>query len=430
MTKSLSIKGGRVIDPATGLDQITDIHITEDKIIAIGQSPSEFIPDWEIDASQQIVCPGLVDLSVRLREPGAEHKGTIISETRAAACNGITTVCCPPDTNPVIDTPAIAELLQQRAIVAGMAKVLPLAALTKGLQGQQLAEMGDLKEAGCIGVSNALQPVANTEVLRYAFEYAANCDLPVFLYAQEPWLGYNGCAHEGVTSMRLGLRGIPEQTETIAVARDLLLVELTGVRAHFCRLSTARAIDMVKAAQTRGLPVTVDVSAHHLFLIDEDIGDYNGQCHVYPPLRSYHDRQQLRQGLIDSTITAICSDHQPHEADAKLNPFASTAAGISGLDTLLPLCLKLTQETDISLVSLLALLTYKPAKILGIDAGTLTVGKAADICIFDPHYQWQLNEHDMHSRGHNSPFLSWEFQGKVTTTLINGKVVYVSKITN
>lgn len=430
MTKSLSIKGGRVIDPATGLDQITDIHIAEDKIIAIGQAPDEFTADWEIDASQQIVCPGLVDLSVRLREPGAEHKGTIISETRAAACNGITTVCCPPDTNPVIDTPAIAELLQQRAMVAGMAKVLPLAALTKGLQGQQLAEMGDLKEAGCIGVSNALQPVANTEVLRYAFEYAANCDLPVFLYAQEPWLGYNGCAHEGVTSMRLGLRGIPEQTETIAVARDLLLVELTGVRAHFCRLSTARAIDMVKAAQARGLPVTVDVSAHHLFLIDEDIGDYNGQCHVYPPLRSYHDRQQLRQGLIDSTITAICSDHQPHEADAKLNPFASTAAGIAGLDTLLPLCLKLTQEIDISLVSLLALLTYKPAKILGIDAGTLTVGKAADICIFDPHYQWQLNEHDMHSRGHNSPFLSWEFQGKVTTTLINGKVVYVSKITN
>ncbi len=427
MSKGLSILGGRVIDPIIGFDQITDIHIAEGKIIAIGQPPVDFVPDWEIEANQKIVCPGLVDLSVRLREPGAEHKGTIISETRAAAANGITTVCCPPDTNPVIDTPAVAELLQQRAMAAGMAKVLPLAALTKGLQGQQLAEIGDLKEAGCIGVSNALQPIANTEVLRYAFEYTANCDLSVFLYAQEPWLGHNGCAHEGITSMRLGLRGIPEQAETIAVARDLLLIELTGVRAHFCRLSTARAITMVKEAQARGLPVTTDVSAHQLFLIDEDIGDYNGQCHVYPPLRSDIDRQGLRAGILDNTITAICSDHQPHETDAKLNLFASTAAGISGLDTLLPLCLKLAQELEIPLVTLLGFVTYKPAQILGIDAGTLAVGKSADICIFDPQQQWQLHEYDMHSCGHNSPFLSWQFSGKVTTTLINGKVVYVSK---
>lgn len=428
MSKCLSILGGRIIDPAINFDQVTDIHLADGKIIAIGEPPEGFVPDWKIDANQQIVCPGLVDLSVRLREPGAEHKGTIISETRAAAGNGITTVCCPPDTNPVIDTPAIAELLQQRAMIAGMAKVLPLAALTKGLQGQQLAEMGDLKEAGCIGVSNALQPITNTEILRYAFEYAANCDLSVFLYAQEPWLGQSGCIHEGITSMRLGLRGIPEQAETIAVARDLLLIELTGVRAHFCRLSTARAIAMVKEAQARGLPVTVDVSAHHLFLIDEDIGDYNGQCHVYPPLRSDYDRKSLRAGLLDNTITAICSDHQPHEADAKLNPFASTAAGISGLDTLLPLCLKLAQEMEMPLTTLLGFVTYKPAQVLGIDAGTLAIGKPADICIFDPHYQWQLHEHDMQSRGHNSPFLSWKFKGKATTTLINGQVVYVSKI--
>ena len=419
---TLSILGGRVIDPALNLDLVTDLHIADGKIMSQGAPPTDFKADKKIDANNQIVCPGLVDLSVRLREPGAKHKGTIISETRAAAENGITTVCCPPDTNPVIDTPAIAELLQHRAATASMAKVLPLAALTQGLQGEQLAEMGTLKEAGCIGVSNVL-PIVNTDVLRHALEYAANCELTVFLHAIEPWLSKKGCAHEGAVSTSLGLQGIPEAAETIEVARDLLLIEMTGVRAHFCHLSTARAVEMVKEAQAKGLPVTADVSAHHLFLTDADINYYDSQCHVSPPLRTQRDKEALREGLLHCGINALCSDHQPHEADAKFNPFALTAAGISGLDTLLPLNLRFAKEMQIDLITALGYVTHKPAHILGIDAGTLAVGSKADICIFDPNHSWTLREDNMHSLGHNSPFLGWEFQGKVNCALIDGKVV-------
>jgi len=420
---NLSIIGGRVIDPASHLDLITDVHIQAGKILAIGAPPPHFISDWQIEATHQVVCPGLIDLSVRLREPGDKHKGTIISETRAAANNGITTVCCPPDTNPVIDTPAVAELLQQRAMNAGMAKVLPLAALTQGLKGEQLAEMGDLKEAGCIGVCNVL-PIINTQVFRYALEYAANCDFTVFLHPQEPWLGINGCAHEGAVSTRLGLSGIPEAAETIEVARDLLLIEMTGARAHFCRLSTARAVNLVQEARTRGLPVTADVSAHHLFLTERDLSNYNSQCHVLPPLRSLSDRETLREGLLNGSIQAVCSDHQPHEVEAKLSPFAMTSPGISGLDTLLPLLLRLAKEMQIDLTTVLSWVTSQPAQILGIEAGSLAPGRAADICLFDPNYHWTLQAEELSSLGHNSPFLGWEFTGKVSYTLINGQIVY------
>lgn len=419
----LSIIGGRIIDPASKLDKVTDLHIAHGKIISLGPPPSEFSAEWEIDATHQIVCPGLIDMSVRLREPGDEHKGTIISETRAAANNGITSVCCPPDTNPVIDTPAVAELLQQRALHAGMAKVFPLAALTRGLRGEQLAEMGDLKEAGCVGVSNVL-PIVNTEVLRHALEYAANCDLTVFIHPQDPWLGSNGCAHEGAISTRLGLSGIPEATETIEVARALLLIEMTGVRAHFCRLSTARAVEMVRKAQFMGLPVTADVSAHQLFLSELDVSSYSAQYHVLPPLRSLKDKEALRFGLLQGGVDAICSDHQPHEPDAKLCPFAMTAPGISALDTLLPLTLRLVEEIQVDLMTALSYVTSRPAQILGLQEGNLLVGSMADLCIFDPNYQWTLSVQDMHSVGQNSPFLGWEFKGKVMYTLIKGQVVY------
>lgn len=420
---TLSILGGRVIDPAANLDVVTDLHIAGGKILALGTPPPQFVADRQLEVTNHIVCPGLIDLSVRLREPGAEHKGTILSETRAAANNGITTICCPPDTNPVIDTPAVAELLQQRANKAGMAKVLPLAALTQGLRGEHLAEMGDLKEAGCIAVCN-VQPIVNTDVLRHALEYAANCNLTVFLLAQDPWLGRHGCAHEGAISTRLGLSGIPEAAETIEVARDLLLIEMTGVKAHFGRLSTARAVDLVKAAQAKGLPVTADVSAHHLFLTDQDLSNYSGQCHVSPPLRSQADQVGLRAGLRQGCVRAICSDHQPHENDAKLSPFAMTAPGISGLDTLLPLILRLGAEMQLDLLTTLGYVTSQPAQILGIDAGTLALGRPADICIFDPDYTWTLTQTNMHSLGHNSPFLGWKFRGKVSYTLINGRMVY------
>lgn len=423
-----SITGGRVIDPATALDAITDLHIENGKIVAIGKPPQGFIADTKnnIDATGQVVCPGLVDLSVRLREPGAEHKGTIVSETRAAAGGGITSLCCPPDTKPVIDTPAVAELLQQRAINAGMTKVYPLAALTVGLKGLHLAEMGDLKEAGCIGVSNAMKPVENTEILRHAMAYAANCDLTFFVQPQEPFLGHKGCAHEGEVSTRLGLAGIPEAAETIAVSRIIFLMEITGVRVHFCRLSTAKAVSMVESAQAQGLPISADVATHHLFLTEMDILDYNAQCHVMPPLRTQRDKTALRRGLATGAIQAICSDHQPHEPDAKLRPFAMTSQGISGLDTLLPLTLRLVEENQWDLSKALGMVTYKPADILGLAAGRLSVGSDADICIFDPEAHWQLMENNILSLGLNTPFLNWDFKGRVSYTLINGKVVHTS----
>jgi dihydroorotase len=420
---NITLRNGRVIDPANQIDRVTDLHIADGKILCLGPAPEGFRAQRVIEADQLVVCPGLVDLSVRLREPGAEHKATIAGEARAAACNGITTICCPPDTDPVIDTPAVAELLQQRAAKqSGLSRVVPLAALTRGLQGTHLAEMGDLKEAGCVGVSNALMPVANTEVLRNAFAYAATCDLTVFHQPREAYLGRGGVMHEGMVSGLLGLTGIPEPAETIEVARCLLLAEVTGVRLHFCRLSTARAVDMVAEAQARGLPISADVAAHQLFLSEHDLGAYDTQCHVYPPLRSRADSERLRQGVYEGTISAICSDHQPHEPDAKLSPFAMTEPGMSTLDTLLPLSLRLAEEAGLSRI--IASLTWQPARCLGLSAGTLAPGVAADVCLFDPRRRWRASAETLHSQRHNTPFLGHEFHGRVSHTLIAGQLVY------
>lgn len=420
----LRITNGRVIDPANAIDGVQDIFIADGRIQAIGDALQGFTADREIDATGLIVCPGLVDLCARLREPGQEHKGTIASETFAAASAGITTLCCPPDTDPVIDTPAVIELIRNRAEAAGYARVVPLGALTEGLAGESLSEMAALKEAGCVGVSNALRPITNTHVLRCAMEYAATHGLTVFLNPEDPWLRNKGCMHEGAVSTRLGLPAIPESAETAAVARDLMLIEQTGVRAHFCRLSTARAVRMVARARYEGLPVSADVSAHHLYLTEMDVADFNSQCHVTPPLRTQRDRDGLRAGLARGAVAAICSDHQPHEPDAKLAPFSATEPGISSLDTLLPLSLRLVDEDVLTLSEVLACLTHKPAQILGIEAGTLSTGAAADICIFDPQRYWELTESTLQSRGRNTPFMGWEFKGRVTHTLLAGKIVY------
>lgn len=424
MKKTLSICGGRLIDPVTGIDEICDLHIAGRKIAGIGKAPKKFYAQRTIDAHKQIVCPGLVDLSVHLREPGAEYKATVAGETRAAIANGITTLCCPPDTRPVLDTPAVADLLQQRVREAGMSRVMPLAALTFGLKGKYLSEMAQLKKSGCVGVSNALSPVENTEVLRNAYAYAASCDLTVFIYPRDPWLGRKGCAHEGRVSTRLGLSGIPEEAETVALARELLLVEMTGVRAHFCRLSSARSVEMIAAAQAKGLPISADVSAHQLFLTEMDIADYDPQCHVYPPLRSRRDLDGLREGVKNGVISAICSDHQPHENDAKLSPFALTEPGISALDTLLPLGLRMAQESGMSLLALIGALSEAPAKILGLKKRGLQVGALADVCVFDPRKRWVVSPSTMHSARYNTPFLGWDLEGRVTHTLLAGKLVY------
>ncbi|GMQ91589.1 MAG: dihydroorotase [Gammaproteobacteria bacterium] len=424
---SLVIKSGRLIDPANNIDAKKDIFIdSKGFIVGIGKAPEKFVAKKTIDASKKIVCPGLVDMRARLREPGLEYKATIESETRAAVSAGITTLCCPPDTMPVIDTPAMAQMIQHRAWRFGLAFIHPIGALTQNLEGQRLADLEALDEAGCVGFSNAQRPMADTLVLRRAMEYAASFDLTVFLHGQDHYLFSHGCVHEGEISTRLGLPGIPQAAETAGVARDLALIAQTRVRAHFCQLSSGVATDMVASAIKQGLPVSADVTAHHLHLTENDIGDFNTQCYVLPPLRSQRDRDKLRKALAKGTFSAICSDHQPHEADAKLAPFEDAEPGISALETLLPLTLRLVEENVLSMNEALSRLTIEPARILGIDSGHLGIGATADVCIFDPEQEWVLTEEGMQSRGRNTPFLGWPFKGRVSQTLVGGKVVYES----
>lgn len=425
---SLVIKGGRVIDPGNQINKIADLYVdTEGFVVAVGRTPSGFVPDRTLDATGKIVCPGLVDLRARVREPGLEYKATIESEVQAAVAAGITTLCCPPDTEPVIDTPAMAQMIQSRAWRFGFSFIHPLGALTQGLEGELLSDMEALDDAGCVGFTNALRPVKNTLVMRRAMEYAVSFDLTVFLHSEDPWLHGAGCVHEGEVGTRLGLPGIPEAAETVGVARDLALIEQTGVRAHFCQLSSARAVAMIAEARGRGLPVTADVTAHHLHLTEHDIGDFNTQCHVLPPLRGKIDREALRQAVKNGGIDGICSDHQPHEPDAKLAPFSDSEPGISGLETLLPLTLKLVDENLLDLTGAIALLTSRPADIIGVDTGHLGIGATADVCIFNPDAAWTLTANSMVSRGHNTPFLDREFRGRVMHTLVGGELVYERK---
>lgn len=418
------IRGGRIIDPANDIDTSADLYVAKGRIVGLDQAPDGFTADATLDASGCIVCPGLVELSARMREPGQEQKATIASETRAAASGGITTLCCPPDTNPIIDTPAVVELIRLRATECGKARVVTLGALTRALAGEQLSEMAALRKAGCVGVSNALRPVANTLILRRALEYAVTFDLTVFLHANDHWLANDGCAHEGRVATRLGLPGIPEAAETAAVAHSLALIGQTGVRAHFCRLTSGRAARMIARARFDGLPVTADVAIPYLYLTENDVSEFDSQCHVLPPLRTVEDRQQLRDALQSGTFQAICSDHQPHEPDAKMGPFPATEPGISGLDSLLPLALRLAEDDVLTLPELIRRLTCGPARILGLPAGTLAVGAVADICIFNPELTWLLNARSMRSQGHNTPFAGWEMKGRAIHTLLGGRLVY------
>lgn len=424
---SLAIKGGRLIDPANRIDDERDIYIGADGLVAgVGRRPAGFEAQRTIDATGRIVCPGLIDLRARLREPGLEHKATLESELRAAVAGGITTLCCPPDTQPVIDTPAMAQMIQSRAWRFGYAFVHPLGALTRNLEGKLLTDMEALDDAGCVAFTNAQAPVTDTLVLRRAMEYAASFELIVFLHSEDPWLRAEGCCHEGEVSARLGLPGIPEAAETVAVARDLALIDQTRVRAHFGGLSSARAAEMVAEAQRRGLPVSADVAAHHLHLTEHDLIGFDTQCHVRPPLRSREDREGLRRAVASGVIGAVCSDHQPHEPDAKLAPFSESEPGISGLETLLPLVLRPVHEALLSLSDAVALVTQKPADILGLDSGRLGAGATADVCVFDPEARWRLTPDTMRSRGRNTPFLDEELHGRVACTIAGGRVVYES----
>lgn len=419
---SLLIRGGRVIDPANRVDRIADVAIVDGRIDSIGSVSSGAVFEREIDANGMIVMPGVVDLTARLREPGEEQKATIASETAAAVAGGITRLVCPPDTWPVVDTPAMALMIQDRAEASGQSHVHPLGALTVGLLGEKLTDVAMLLDAGCVGVSNGTHAVQNTLVMRRAMQYASTYDMPVFLTPQDPWLMGNGVVHEGAVSTRLGLPAIPEAAETVGVARDLALIETSGARAHISLLSCARSVDMIEEAIGHRLPVSASVAIHQLLLSESDIGAFDTRYKVFPPLRTAADRDALIDGVRRGVISTICSDHQPHGADAKLAPFSEAAAGIAGLDTLLALTLGLAESHDISLSTLVAALTTNPAAVIGIDAGHLRPGGAAELTVFDPRNLWQCDNDTMVSRGRNSPFMCREIIGRTRLTLVDGEV--------
>ena len=421
----IQILGARVIDPASGLDQTRDLFIDAGKLLAFDQAPAGFKADQSIDAVGLIAAPGLVDLSVALREPGYSRKGTIASETLAAAAGGVTSLCCPPHTKPVLDTPAVTELIIDRAREAGHAKVYPIGALSKGLAGEQLAELVALRDAGCVAFGNGLSNFPSNRVLCRALEYAATFNLTVVFHSQDADLAAGGLAHEGPMASFLGLAGIPETAETVALSRHLLLVEQTGVRAHFSQLSSARAAEMIAAAQNRGLPVTADVALYQLLLTDEALRDFSSLYHVQPPLRTHKDRDGLRQAVKDGVIQAISSHHQPHEPDAKLAPFAATEAGISSVELLLPLALQLVSEGLLDLPTLLARLSCGPASALRLPAGRLAVGAPADLVLFEPQGS-TLAGSSWFSRGRNCPFIGEQLPGKVRFTLVDGHISYRS----
>lgn len=425
LSKSILIRQGRVIDPENDLDAVKDIYIRNGHIVAIDDriDQNKNIDAHEIDATGLIVIPGVIDLCARMREPGLEHKATIKSETIAASKAGITTLCCPPDTDPVIDETAVVDLINQGVANAAHSHIVCLGALTSKLKGEHLSEMAALKQAGCVGVSNAKNPITNTLILRRALEYASSHDLTVFIEPNDPYLSNHGCAHEGAVATRLGLPGIPDAAESTVIARDLELIAELDARVHFGRLSSARSIGLIEQAQKQGLKVTADVAVHQLFLSEMDLSTYNSHCHVLPPFRELRDRDVLRNAIASGVVQAICSDHQPHEDDAKLHPFPASEPGISGLETLLPLTLKLVSENVLSWDQAIASLTSAPANILGINKGHLSVGASADIAIIDPMSDWSLDADKMKSQGKNTPFLGWNFEHQVMQTIIGGRLI-------
>ncbi len=422
----IHIKNGHVIDPNNNIDSQLDVFIAAGKIISLGQAPAGFVANQTIDAHNLIICPGLVDLSARLREPGDEYKATLISELQAAVAGGVTSLACPPDTDPVLDEPGLVEMLKHRAKQLNLAHVYPLGALTRQLEGKILSEMGELCEAGCVGFSQANRAITDTQVLWRAMEYAATFGFTLFLHAEEPFLAKDGVAHDGEIASRLGLKGIPSAAEALALASILRIAKETGAKVHISRLSTAEGVGMIREAKKQGIHISCDVSANHLHLTEHDIGFFDTNCHLKPPLRTQRDKEALTTGLKDGTIDAICSDHTPVDDDAKLAPFAEAEIGATGLELLLALTLKWAAQEKVSLLAAIKLVSLASAKILGIPAGSLSVNSDADICIFAANEYWKISPSALKSQGKNTPFNGLEMAGKVKFTLVHGQVVYQS----
>ena len=412
---SIHIVGGRVIDPKNGFDQRADLYITEGRIAAIGSAPDGFSAARVIDATDRVVCPGLVDLSARL--------GAVEPELAAAVAGGITSLACPPDTRPPLDEAGLVERIVRRSEAVGLARVYPIGALTQGLGGEKLAEIATLRKAGCIAFSQAQRPLIDTQVLLRAMQYAATLGVTLHLQPQDHYLARDGVAHDGEVASRLGLGGIPVSAETVAIATALQLARCTGVRLHLMRLSSAAGVALVREAQAAGLAVSCDVSVHHLHLSENDIGYFDSHARFTPPLRAKDDQNALRLAVRDG-VAALCSDHTPLSEDGKQVPFGEALPGASALELLLPLTLRWAEETRTPLATALARITCDPSAILGISSGSLTPGNPADICIFDPAATWRVSPEGLRSRGKNTPFEGIEMTGRVVATLVDGHLVF------
>lgn len=422
---NIRISNGRLIDPANGVDGVQDLFIAAGKVVALGHAPDGFSAERTIDAGGLVVCPGLIDLAARLREPGFEYRATLESEMDAAMAGGVTSLAIPPDTDPALDEPGLVEMLCHRAKKLNRAHVYPVGALTVGLKGERLSEMAELVESGCVAFSQANVPIVDNTVLMRAMQYAATFGFRVWLQPLAPFLSRGGFAHDGEVATRLGLPGIPVAAETVALFTYLQLARMTGSRLHITRLSSAEGLGLIEQAREQGMDVTCDVSINHLHLSDMDIGYFNSNCHLVPPLRSQRDRDALSAGLVEGRINALCSDHTPVDDDGKLAPFSESEPGATGLELLLPLTLKWAYDTGMPLVQALARVTSDAARIVGITkAGHLAVGARADICVFEPDTYRQVTRQDLRSQGKNSPFLGLELPGVVRYTLVEGKVMY------
>ena len=426
----LLIKNGRIIDPATGFDQVGDLAIAAGRIVSLNGGLADFTPNKTIDATGCIVAPGLIDLSARLREPGHEHEGMLESELAAAVAGGVTSLVCPPDTDPVLDEPGLVEMLKFRAEKHHQSRVFPLGALTRALKGEALTEMVQLTESGCVGFSQAEVPLANTQVLMRAMQYAATFGYSIWLRPQELHLG-KGVAASGALATRLGLSGVPVAAETIALHTIFELVRATGARVHLCRISSAAGVALVARAKAESLNVTCDVSINSLHLTDVDIGYFDSRMRLDPPLRQQRDRDALRLGLLDGTIDALVSDHSPVSADAKTLPFAEAEAGATGLELLLGLACKWGQDSGADMRRVLAVLTSEPARVLGpalgtlqASAGRLVKGGVADVCVFDPGSEWTVEPAALRSQGRHTPFSGYALPGPVRYTLVGGQLAF------
>ena len=423
------IKNGRVIDPASNFDAIGDVALAAGRIIGIGSTPAGFAPNKVIDASGCIVAPGLVDLAVRLREPGHEHEGMLESEMAAAVAGGVTSLVCPPDTDPVLDEPGLVDMLKFRAEKLHQARVFPLGALTRGLAGEALTEMAELTEAGCVGFGHADAPLRDTLVLHRALQYAATFGFTTWLRPNDAWLG-GGVAAKGPLATRMGLSGVPVLAETIALATIFELVRDTGARVHLSRLSSAAGVELVRRAKAEGLPVSCDASIHNLHLIDVDIGYFDAAMRLVPPLRQQRDRDAIRAGLADGTIDALVSDHTPVTEDEKHLPFAEAAPGATGIELLLGLALKWGEASGLGLAQTLGPVTSRPCAVLARSSRSadgprgLVAGAPADLCVFDPAGSRQLDPSRLLSRSRHTPFDGNELLGRVRWTLVAGRVAH------